>query len=271
MNDTHTHLQFKAFENNVDEVIKRSKNAGVDKIIVVGTNLETSKKAVELAEKHEGLYASIGLHPHHVFSLIKGETTSYLSPLEELIPHPKVVAIGETGLDYHIYQKTKYKDYEITEELINLQKLFFKQQIELAIKYKKTLIIHNREATKELLKILEKNWDPFLEGKSVFHCCEPNQKLLNFALKHKVYIGIDGDITYDKEKQLFLKKIPLELLVLETDSPYFVPEPLRSEGFTISTPENLDLVAQSISSLTNQPIGIVRELSSSNSSSLFNI
>jgi len=308
MIDTHSHLQFKAFEGKTDEVIKSAKDSGIEKIIVVGTNLETSKKAIELAEKHEDLYASIGLHPHHIFSFCHpelpderseggrlqnakhfdkgaegsvgmrkdsstplGMTKDILDQLEELATNPKVIAIGETGLDRHIYEKTHYQNYKITEQLINLQKLFFKKQIQLAIKHQKSLIIHNRQAVPELLEILKQNWDPFLEKRSVFHCCEPDQRLLDFALKRNIFIGIDGDITYDQEKQNFLKKTPIELLVLETDSPYFIPEPLKSLGSILNEPKNLLLIAQFIATLKNLTIESVIKMSSQNSSALFKI
>ena len=297
MIDTHSHLQFQAFEGKVDQVIKSAKESGVEKILVVGTNLETSKKAVALAEKHDGLYASIGIHPHHVFNChaelvsasaklnsqpqpwqILKQVQGDISKLEALIPNPKVIAIGETGLDRHIYEKTHYQNYEITEEFMSLQKLFFKKQIQLAIKHQKSLIIHNRQAVPELLEILKEDWSPFLEKKSVFHCCEPDQRLLDFALKHNAFIGIDGDITYDKQKQDFLKKIPLELIVLETDSPYFTPQPLKSSSHsreggnpTINEPKNLKIIAEFIATLKNLTTESVIKMSSKNSSILFKL
>lgn len=274
MFDTHTHLQFKAFEGKADEIIKSAKNAGIDKMIVVGTNLDTSKKAIDLAEKHEGLFASVGLHPHHLFALTQNNefmVSNFLQSVEELIKNRKVIAIGETGIDKHQYQKTHYQNYSVTNEFLNLQKICFREQIRLAVKYQKTLIIHNREAAPELLQILEENWHPFLEGRSVFHCCEPEDSLLEFAINNKIYIGVDGDITYDKAKQAFAKKIPLELLVLETDSPYFIPEPLKSEGITLNEPKNLNIIADYISILTKEPIGNVRNMSSKNSSTLFKL
>ena len=302
MFDTHTHLQFKAFENNVDEVIKSAKDAGIKKIVVVGTNLETSGKAIKLSEKHEDIYTSVGIHPHHVFPYtaslrlpeegrVGDEVDAAISSLKKLISNPKVIAIGETGLDRHIYENTKYKNYQITNKFLNLQKIFFEKQIQLAIEHKKTLIIHNREASDELLEILKENWHPFLEERSVFHCCEPNQKLLDFALKHKVFIGIDGDITYDKQKQEFLKKIPLERIVLETDSPYFLPEPFRhSEGSPVdfrvdgnpksinsqaslinNEPKNITIVAEYAAQILNLKLKTYNKAVLKNSLTLFNL
>ena len=244
----------------------------------MGTNLETSQKAIDLAQKHDGLYASVGLHPHHVFSYMTSlrgdEVDAAISLLTPIVSHPKVIAIGETGLDRHIYKKTHYQDYEITEDFIKLQKQFFTYQIKLAIKHQKTLIIHNRDAVKELLEILKDYWDPFLEQRSVFHCVEPDERILEFASNHKIFIGIDGDITYDKKKQDFIKKVPLELLVLETDSPYFTPEPLlhsNSEENTINQPKNLKLIADFISKIKQTNPRTLIETTSRNAMTLFSL
>lgn len=227
MIDTHTHIQFKVFDAQRDRVITKAKKAGVEKMIAVGTNLETSKRAIAIANQYPQVYASTGIHPHHVFGFLEESlvVSRQLSDLEKLIKNPKVVAIGETGMDKHIYEITKYPNYLISKEFLNLQKLFFKKQILLAIKHRKALIIHTREAVEETLEVLRENWGQFLEGKSVLHFCEPDIRLLDFALKHKVYIGVDADILTDLDKQSFVKLIPPELLVLETDSPFISPEP----------------------------------------------
>jgi TatD DNase family protein len=272
--DTHTHLQFKAFEETVDDVIQTAKDSGIDKMIIVGTNLDTSKKAIALAEKHVGLFASVGLHPHHIFALTTNNeymVNTFLRSVEELVKNPKVIAIGETGIDKHHYQKTHYQNYSVSDEFVSLQKICFREQINLAIEYKKTLIIHNREAASELLQVLEENWHPFLQGRSVLHCCEPEEALLEFAINNRIFIGVDGDVTYDKAKQAFVKKIPLDLLVLETDSPYFIPEPLKSEGTSLNQPANLEIIAQIIANLKNEPIENVRKMSSTNALTLFKL
>lgn len=270
MIDTHTHIQFKIFDQDRDEVIKRAVAAGVEKIIAVGTDIESSKKAVEIAQQYTEVYAAVGIHPHHVFSYqssdIRLQHESEI--LKKLIQFPKVVAIGETGLDSHLYPSTKYLDYKITEEFLKLQKLVFTQQINLAKKYQKTLVIHNRGQVEELLQTLEENWDPFFEGRAVFHCCEPDERMLEFAVKHQVFIGVDGDVTYDKAKQAFAKRIPVDLLVLETDSPFFVPEPLKSNNLKTNTPANLPLIAKFLSKLMGQNVQI---MSRNNASVLFKL
>lgn len=278
MFDTHTHLQFKAFQGKTAEAITSAKNAGVRKMIVVGTNLETSKNALSLVERHEGLYASIGLHPHHVFDILKNNSDleEVILNLKSLILNPKVIAIGETGLDRHIYEKTHYQNYEISEEFIDLQKQFFVAQIKLAIKHQKSLIIHNRKATDELLEILDQNWHHSLGNRSVFHCVEPDKRILDFALENKVFVGIDGDITYDKDKQEFIRKVPLQNLVLETDSPYFLPEPLLRHSLkggspTINEPQNLLLIKNFISRHLNLETKILEETLFKNSLTLFNL
>lgn len=221
--DTHSHLQFKVFDKNRDEVIKRAKESGVTKIIAVGTDLQSSKKAVEISEKYPQIFASVGIHPHHLF-----ENRNYLKDLEEiekLVRNPKVAAIGETGIDKYLYKITKYPNYLISKQFLNLQKEIFWLQIKLALKHNRALIIHNREAVKETLEVLEKNWDDKLRNRSVFHFCEPDNRLLDFAKSHNIFIGVDGDVLTDKTKQEFVKKIPLGLLVLETDSPFISKEP----------------------------------------------
>jgi TatD DNase family protein len=297
MIDTHSHIQFKIFDQNRAEVIKQALEAGVEKIIAVGTDVESSKKAVAVAEKYSSVYAAVGIHPHHVFAfversdpstsfheVIRVETSlnlfqdksshsreilhSVQENLSSLMHHPKVVAIGETGLDAHHYPSTKYPNYEISEEFLKLQEKVFIAQIKLAIQYQKTLIIHNRGMADQLLEIFIKQWDPFLSRRAVFHCCEPNKKMLDFAKKHQVFIGVDGDITYDKDKQSFIQQVPLELLVLETDSPFFIPDPLKSSGDKINTPANLPIIAEFINKLMGQNVQL---MSRNNASVLFKL
>ena len=299
--DTHCHLNFGAFDGRVEEVINNAKAVGVDRIVVPGTDIETSKKAVEIAEKFTGVYAAVGIHPHHVFELLnkseirnpkseknlKFENSKIVSKFElrisnleeelnnirALLSHPKVVAIGEVGIDRHIYQKTKYPDYKIEEEFVELQKIFLKEQIKLAIKYDKSLILHNREAREDTLKILWEMWDKKLEGRAVFHCCEPDpvrtgldMSLLAFAKEHKMFIGVDGDVFYKKEKQEFIKTVPLEMLVLETDSPFLSPDK-KSQN----EPKNIRIIAEFVAKIKGIIIDKVVKQTTENAQVLFKV
>ena len=303
MFDTHCHLNFQAFENSLNQVISEAKKAGVNQIIIPGTDVETSKKAIEIAEKFPNIYAAVGIHPHHVYEFLKAREQNFLSPvgtlpapsagvsqvaknfapslyiekelkkIEKFLSHSKVVAIGEVGIDHHIYQKTVYKNYKINPEFIEGQKEFFIEQIKLAIKYDKSLILHNRGAREDMLEVLNEIWDKKLEGRSVFHCCEQDNDLLNFAINHKMFIGVDGDITYWKEKQKFIKTVPLEMLVLETDSPFLMPRLLSIPRPLIryNEPKNLVLIAEFIAKLKNISVEKISEITTENAEKLFNI
>lgn len=256
MFDTHCHLQFQAFRGREEGILQLAKEVGVTHIMVPATDVETSKKAVELASRFENTFAAVGIHPHHVFDLqisketqVEEKLVPSLHQIEKLLEQDNVVAVGEVGIDRYYYRKTKYLDYQITNEFVDLQKKVLREQIQLAIKYKKSLILHNREAVDDFLEVVSEVWDKSLSGRTVFHCCEPDEKLLEFAKKHTIFIGVDGDVTYYQKKQVFIERVPLELLVLETDSPFLVPEPLRSQKVFPNTPANLKIIAEFIANL----------------------
>jgi len=299
MFDTHCHLNFSAFDGILEKVIAEAKKNGVEKIVVPGTDVETSKKAVEIAQQYDGVYAAVGIHPHHVKEIQNSNVNPPASgqnynlklkidEIEKLLKEPKVVAVGEIGLDRYIYKKTRYENYQIDEEFIALQKEVFLAQLKLAKKYKKAVIIHNRQAKKDLLEILTNNQSLITNNNLVFHCCEPDLELLNFAKKHHIYIGIDGDVTYDKKKQEFVKKIPLSLLILETDSPFLTPriEHLRGEIVNTSevkkvkkekiakfpnTPKNLAFIAQKIAEIKEEKVEKIKKIITTNAIKLFMI
>jgi TatD DNase family protein len=291
MFDTHCHLNFKAFDDRIDEVINRANRSGVDSIIIPGTDVEMSEKAVKIAEKNQGIYAAVGIHPHHVFEFINAQISVFstaspqrgprrlsqkqksslflnqeLKKIKNLLNNKKVIAVGEVGIDRHIYQKTKYPDYKVEEEFISIQKIFLKEQIGLAIKHDKSLILHSREAREDTLGVLREIWDKKLEGRTVFHCCEPDKILLKFAQEHKVFIGVDGDIFYKKDKQEFIKTTPLEMLVLETDSPFLSPDKK-----SLNEPKNILLIAGFIAKLKNISIEKITKVTTENARRLFKL
>ena len=298
MFDTHCHLNFGTFDGKVDKVVDEAKKVGADEIVIPGTDVSTSKKAVEIAEKYKGVYAAVGIHPHHVFEIFQNNRSSAtqifqktnktekfsfasdLKSIEKLLNNGKVVAIGEIGIDRHIYQKTKYPDYKIEEEFVELQKIVLIEQIKLAHKYKKSLIFNNREAKKDFLEILNSHQSLIISHSAVFHCCEPDFELFKYAKDHRMFIGVDGDITYYKEKpfdfaqgkQEFIKTVPLDMLVLETDSPFLNPEPNRSkEGGTKNEPKNIPIIAEFVAKLKGVSVDEVAKRTTENARKLFKI
>ena len=141
MFDTHCHLNFSRFSGRVQDVIDKAKEIGVTQIVVPGTDIKTSIKALELAKQYEHVYAAVGIHPHHAVEISplesEGQLKSVISNIEKLLQHEKVIAVGEVGLDKHYYQNTKYADYTISPEFIDLQKELLIAQIKLATQYKK--------------------------------------------------------------------------------------------------------------------------------------
>lgn len=235
-------------------VIQRAHEAHVTSFVVPGLDVESSQKAVEIANQYPFVYAAAGMYPSEVYG-------TDLAPIEHLLQDPRVVAIGEVGLD-HTYAE---------EFPLEIQLTCLREQIHLASKHQKSLILHNRGTTTELLSLLAHSWDSTLEGRTVFHCCEPDEELLTFAKKHHVYIGVDGDITYQQAKQEFLAQVPLELLVLETDAPYLTPEPIRSEKKFPNEPTNLKYIAQKVADIYNISIEELDTITTQNAQTLFNL
>lgn len=287
MFDTHCHLQFGAFEGREEEVLSRARETGITHIVMPGTDVSTSQKAVALAARLDNAYAAVGIHPHHVFEAsIKGEESNVkyqmsnvqrdIDEIEKLLTEPKVVAVGETGVDRYYYRQTKYANYHIDESFINHQKEALKLQIRLAIKHDKSLILHNREAKQDLFEAVSEAWDSKLEGQTVLHCCEPDPALLAFAREHKMYIGVDGDVTYSQKKQVFHRAVPLEILVLETDSPFLTPLPYRLEldkkgRRPHNEPKNLAVIAAHIAEMHGVSLKEVVEKTTANALRLFRI
>lgn len=242
MIDAHCHLNFHRFEKDYDQIIKSAFGAGVTKIINVGTKIDSSEWAVELAQKYENLYAIIGVHPHHADKL----EPDWLDKLETLAHKPKVVAIGEVGMDYFSYKSNDIVDPK-------LQKEVFIKQIELAHKLKLPLQIHNRQAGKDIIDILSNHKSLLQNPPGMFHCFAGNIETLKKALALGFYIGFDGNITYsglapgeDTDLKDLAKYTPIDRIVVETDSPYLTPEPRRGSR---NMPEYVIITAKFIAEL----------------------
>jgi len=238
MFDTHCHL----FENeftDITKIIWQARDAGVKYFLLPGLNIKTSKNAVEIASDFENVYAAVGIHPTEKLDML--DFSSIKLRLSELInQNEKIKAVGETGLDYYKYESSP-----------NLQKELFKMHINLSLTFDLPIIIHNRMASNDIIEILENFWSASFEKSVILHSCPSEEMLLDFAIKRKVFISVAGDITYDKQKQNFIKRVPLELLIVETDSPLQVPEPLRSQKVKPNYPENLNLIVNKIAEIKN--------------------
>ena len=262
MIDTHCHLNLKGYEDDLLEVIKRAREKGVNKIINVGTSLDTSKKAIKLAKEYEGLYASVGIHPHHADKLGKG----WEEALETLASEEKVVSIGETGMDYF-----RYKSNGITNP--NTQEELFVKQIKLANKLKLPLQIHNRQAGEDILSILYKHKNLLLDIPGVFHCFSGNLEFLKKVLDLNFYIGFDGNITYKgiaKGETTALsdlvKETPLDRIITETDAPFLTPIPHRGSR---NEPSYVIIVADFIARIKGISKDKVIEKTTENAHTLF--
>jgi len=269
--DTHCHLNFKAFEKDYRAVVERARKAGVKKILTVGVDIETSKRAVEIAKELEGVKVTVGFHPHHCKGITSGEIDEIKEKLRKLAKNKKVVGIGECGLDYYEYKNTKYppkaKAFRRTGR--NLQKQMFGIQIQLAKELNLAMVIHNRKADLDVLDTL----DHFCktDGKyptGVFHCISGSKQYVKKVLEKGFYIGIDGNVTYSKEVQELAKTVPLEKLVLETDSPFLSPESKRGLR---NEPINVKITAEFLARLKNISLDKLETSTTQNAEALFHI
>jgi len=252
--DTHTHLDDDRYLDDLDSVINRAKEGGIGAFIIPGASIETLPRAVEIAQKYDDVYFAVGVHPYDIESYDR-------SLLEKYITHPKCVAVGECGLDY--YRLPESLD-EIEAEK-KLQKEVFIDQINLANEYNKPLIVHIRDASADSLAILQEYQ---VKKGGVLHCYNADESLLK--LKDSFYYGIGGVITFKNAKKLInvYPKIPMERLLIETDSPYLTPHPHRGER---NEPSYTKLVANKMAELSGISVKKIEEITTKNAKELFGI
>jgi TatD DNase family protein len=239
--DTHAHLDFPEFAGDVDAVIQRAKEAGVSRIIAIGTTLQSSRTAIRFAEEHPEIFAVVGIHP----TSASEEKEDFLSELRQLAEHPKVVAIGETGLDYHHLPGTTRRQ-EITETAFGAsstetieadlrddaemasQSVAFEQHLELAASLSKNVVIHQRDAWTETLKILNRH---SRHVRGVFHCFNGSLEQAQEAIELGHYISFTGIITFKNAADLrqTVTSLPIDRIMVETDAPYLSPVPYRGK------------------------------------------
>lgn len=210
--DTHSHYDDDAFDGDRDELLLGMKEKGVERLVNVGADITSSRKAMELAEKYDFIYAALGVHPSEVGKLTEAD----MDWIRENSRHKKVVAIGEFGLDYHWPEPSP-----------ELQRKWFHRQIELAKEVKLPIIIHSRDAAAETMEILRDT--KAYECGGVIHCYSYSPEMAKEYVDMGFYIGVGGVVTFKNAKKLkrTVEEIPLERIVLETDCPYMAPEPNR--------------------------------------------
>lgn len=251
--DTHVHLNADQFAEDREEVIKRAEEAGVEYMVVVGFDRKTIPLALEIAESHPNIYASVGWHPVDAIDM----TDEDLIWLEELTEHPKVVALGEMGLDYH-WDKSP----------ADVQKDVFRKQIHLAKKVNLPIIIHNREATGDIVEILKEEHAEEVGG--IMHCFSGSPETARELVDMNFYISLGGPVTFKnaKKPKEVAKEIPLDRLLIETDCPFLAPHPYRGKR---NEPAYVRLVAEKIAELKEISLEEVGLQTTSNAKKLFNI
>jgi TatD DNase family protein len=251
--DTHAHLFYPNFDGELDDVINRAKESGVNYIIVPATDLETSEKVIELTEKYDFIYGAVGVHPHET----KDWNDSYISKIEELAGHKKIVAIGEIGLDY-------FYDYSPKEKQIEA----FKAQIDLALRIKKPIVVHNRESDEDMLKIIKEYSES--ELKAQFHCFSSTLEYAKELVRLNHFVSFTGNITFKKADNLsnIIANLSLESVMLETDSPFMTPEPYRGKR---NEPSYVKLVAEKLAEIHHLNVEDVARVTSYNVFRMFGI
>jgi TatD DNase family protein len=252
--DTHCHLTFEPLVNDIEGILERSKAAGVTGWITVGTDPRHNRKAIELAGRFDNMYASVGIHPHDA----EGVTAQTLTELQNLAQDIKVVAIGETGLDFH-YNLSKQPS----------QRRVFAAQLKIAKDLNLPVIVHSRDAFDETMDILEQ----FGSGvkKVVFHCFSGSPEQANIVLDKGYYISLTGVVTFknaSKTRQA-AKIVPMDRLMLETDCPYMSPEPMRKQK--INEPALMLHTAKFAAELKQMPLADFAEVVTATSRSFFSL
>ena len=254
--DTHIHLDDKRYDEDLDTVLNRAREGGVKRFVIPGADASTLDKAVKIAETHKDVFFAVGIHPYD-----KEQFDALV--FEDYVSHEKCVAIGECGLDYFRLEGT---DEEIEAEKKE-QKRVFSAQIELAKKYKKPLIVHVRDASRDSKALMLECGAGEVGG--VLHCFNADEELLSLA-NEGFYFGIGGVLTFKNAKKLVnvLPKIPQDKLIIETDGPYLTPMPHRGER---NEPFYTTFVADKMSEILDIPLKNIKTLTTDNALKLFHI
>jgi len=280
--ETHAHLDYPDFAPDFDDVLRRANEAGVTRIITIGTSIESSRRAIELAEKYPNIFAVIGVHPTYA-----GETPDdVMTPLRELAKNPRVVALGESGLDYHsLPSKEAAKDKKVqvfanalqgeTEEQIDAsiadgaykskQAILFEQQLDLAVELGLNVVIHQRDAWANTLEIMQPYTDKL---RGVFHCFGGTREQAEEVIALDHLVSFTGIVTFKNGASVreVAAQIPLWKFMVETDCPYLAPVPFRGKR---CEPAYTRLLAESIAAARGVPLQEVAEATTETAEKFF--
>ena len=251
--DTHAHLDFDDYDKDREEVFARAKEAGVEEIVNIGADLDSSIRTVKLAENYDKVYATVGIHPHEAVSVDKES----LNKIKKLSSSFKVKAIGETGLDF--YYDNSPRDIQIAA---------FKAQLDLAAEINLPVVVHSRAAGEKTLKILDQSAD--FSANLIFHCYAYGAKLIEKIIKRDYYAAFGGLITFKNASEIrqALKKMPLDRILLETDSPYLTPSPKRGKR---NEPANLKYILKKAAEIKEISVEKMAELTSENAKRVYRL
>ena len=244
--DTHCHLSMEDYLD-IDKVIEENKKASVDKIVVSGCSRESIEEVMDLKDRYDMVYVTIGYHPEYADTV----TESDLDYLKSLLGEKKVVGIGEIGLDYHYTKENKDK-----------QIWLFEEQLKIADAFNLPVVIHSRDATMDTINILKK-----YKVKGIIHCFSGSLETANIYISMGFLLGIGGVVTFKNSKlKDVVKEVPSESIVLETDSPYLTPVPYRGK---VNSSKYLEYIAKFIAEVKNISVEELAEITSKNAYSLF--
>ncbi len=251
--DSHAHLDDDRFDNDRIEIINRLKDEGIELVLNPGADLATSKKAVQLADEYDFIYAAVGCHPHD--SKYMDDAT--MDVFRELSKNEKVIAIGEIGLDYY---------YDNSDR--ETQKIWFREQIRLANELDLPYIVHDRDAHEDLFRIMKEEAKSNTRG--ILHCYSGSVEMAREFIKLGFYISLAGPVTFKKARtpKMVAQEVPLDKLLIETDSPYLTPEPNRGKR---NEPKYVRYVAEEIARIRNVSEDVIAGSTNKNFKSLFRL
>lgn len=261
--DTHCHVHDSEFsaksDISADEILERAREAGVDKLICVGTSVKSSQEAQEFTANRENCYFSVAIHPHEAEKYTEAELNIQMDELDDTVASSpdKLVAVGECGLDYF---------YHSDAQVLAKQEMLFRKHLEIAVKANLPLIFHIRDAFDDFLRIL----DDYQGIQGVVHSFSATRKELDAVLSRGLYVGLNGIMTFTgvPEQLEAARLVPVDKLVLETDAPFLTPKPFRG---TMCEPKHVSVTAEFLADLRGESLDYIAQTTTNNAKTLFNL